>query len=227
MRKVFSTLPPFPWHTGLSELSTSPLDTPQWQKMNPPKRLKGVEEQGSSYTFSNEPRSKEEWSLDRQQCQDFGPSMPVFSLFYWPQSHIKYWAGGNTMLCFSFQTAASEAFLCSFRGHKQYLDQVLLHNIASCMQEACCCSHLGESTVRTLQQYNCHASGSSSSIFTHTAFHPWVFTSRIRMSTVCSGTLTCCDISRSSLLTGRFSWGASCKGWEDSVCLVNATDTEN
>lgn len=82
MGKVFSTLPPFPWHTGLSELSANPLDTPQWQKMNLPKRLKGVEEQVSSYTLSNEPRSKEESSLDPQQSQDFGPSMPVSSLFY-------------------------------------------------------------------------------------------------------------------------------------------------
>jgi len=57
MKVVFLTLPSFPLHTGLTELCVSPLDVPQWQKINPLTKLEGegVEKQASSCSFSTKP----------------------------------------------------------------------------------------------------------------------------------------------------------------------------
>lgn len=124
---------------------------------------------------------------------------------------------------FSLQPVASEASLCHLSGHKQCLDHSSIPSTQDRPTwEACCCHQHWK-----LSGYHISTNvfDSRTGTATNRSFCIWIFTStKPNTSTSCSGALTCCDTSRSSLPTGRFSWGASCRGWEDSACLVNATD---
>lgn len=230
MRKVCLTLPPFPQHVGLSEPCMNPLDVAEhWQKINPSKRPgeEGGEKQPSSFSFSTEP-------LD---CILRGLSLnqnwfPALWAFYPSVSHIllvlerSHWILSWNTSCSAFPTRLQHQrpWSASWEGTSSACTRVPSPPLKAGWQDKAVAGAgfgNGWQYIPTLQTQGMRQ---YQDLYT-SCFSPGVLSStEIPMCTVGSGTRTCWDISLSSLLTGRLSWGASCRGWADSVCLVKGTE---
>lgn len=224
MRKVSLTLPPFLEHMGLSQ-------NPPWtlwcgRTVAENKLIKEPRRGGWREATFLLLLLFQHWAT-RLHCKRSEPEPKLipstlsslsqcFPYFTGPWEVTLNTELEHLVFCFSYQIAAPETLICLLRGCEQSLHQGSLPTAQGRMtRQGCCWSCFGNGW-----QYNQHCK------------YQVLGSTRISRVPVCpqecweaqKSPRTCWDISLSSLLTGRLSWGASCRGWADSVCLEKGTE---